>query len=152
MDVDERKKRIQTLLERQKLKNNKTLYSSFFEECLIILGNEVIVFSQEKSEEIYRKFEEEYSFTPYGRIDWKNDEYHETTIEELNKSFYDEAERCLVIWSHGTDPVIEAKIIEIINNIDSLTMVSPDVWLYKEKDYVIELFHDGIIRKAYKYV
>jgi len=73
----------------------------------------VIFFSQEKTEEIYRKFQDEYSFTPYGRIDWKNHQYLETNINELTKNLHGPEERCLIIWSHGTDPVIEAKLTEI---------------------------------------
>ncbi|BCG60808.1 CDI toxin immunity protein [Paenibacillus sp. URB8-2] len=151
MDVNERRNRLQYLLERQKSKNKKKMSNSLFEECLVALGDEVAIYSQQKTEEIYQKFEEEYPFTTYGRIDWKNKQYQEITIEDLNKNLTDLEERCLIVWSHGEEPVIEAKLVEILKNIDDVTAVSPDVWIYKENDYVIELFHDGMIRKGYKH-
>lgn len=97
MDAEERKNRMKFLLERQNAKNKKTIYSALFENCLNALGNEVIILSQEKTEEIYRSFEREYPFTLYGRIDWEQQHFQKTNIEELIRSHKDSEDRCLII-------------------------------------------------------
>ncbi|WP_428829526.1 CDI toxin immunity protein [Paenibacillus durus] len=53
-----------------------------------------------------------------------------------------------IVWSHGTNPVLEAGLEKIIKNIDDVTAVSPDVWLYKPNKYVIEFFHEGTITRT----
>ncbi|WP_425464152.1 hypothetical protein [Paenibacillus rhizophilus] len=54
------------------------------------------------------------------------------------------------MWSHDFDPVLRAKMNRIIENINEATAISPDVWLYKENNYVIEILHNGLIRRMIK--
>ncbi|AIQ14294.1 CDI toxin immunity protein [Paenibacillus durus] len=150
MDAKSRKAKLQLLLERQKLKAQKKGTSSFFDECMEALGEGTVIFSNEKTEEIYTAFQNEYQITFFGRIDWTKYEFEEIDLKTLETLYLMKDEEGYVLWSHGFDPVIQAKMNKIIENINEVTAVSPDVWLYKENNYVIEIFHDGIIRKMIK--
>ncbi|GBG08000.1 hypothetical protein PAT3040_02567 [Paenibacillus agaridevorans] len=146
MDKNERKTRLQTLLERQKLKNQMKDTSKLFDECIVTLGDGIFVFSKEKSTEIYKTFENEYKFTFYGRVEWNLYECEEIDLSTLKTQYAKTDETCFILWSHGSDPVIKAKINNVLEHIDIVMAVSPDVWLYRNNEYVIEIFHDGIIR------
>lgn len=142
----ERKRKLEVLLERNKWRNEEQDKNVLFEECLVALGSEVIVLDDKKSKEIYRKFEREFKVTFYGQIEWNFYGEYEEMDEKIFKNRYRDEERYYLLWSHGSAPVIEAKISQIIESLDDVTAVSPDVWIYKENKQVIEIFHDGIIR------
>lgn len=147
MKNSERMRKLEALLERNKWKNRKKKTSVLFEECLVALGSDVIILSDQKSKEIYRSFEENFKITFYGRIEWDLYRKYEEMDEKIFKNrFVNEEERYYLLWSHGSDPVIEAKMSQIVRSLDDVTVVSPDVWIYVENKQVIEIFHDGIIR------
>lgn len=150
MDAKNSKLRLQTLLGRQKIKSQKKETSVLFDECIAELGDETIIFSNERTSEIYRLFKCEFKFTFYGRIDWSLYEYEEIDINTLRNFYADNDDICYVIWSHGSDAVIQANINKVLEHLDEVTAVSPDVWLFKENEYLVELFHDGIIRRTSK--
>lgn len=62
----------------------------------------------------------------------------------------DQEEYHCLLWSHGSDPVIKAKLNQIVKNLQDVTAVSPDLWVYREERQVIEIFHDGIVRVMQK--
>ncbi|WP_456318727.1 CDI toxin immunity protein [Cohnella fermenti] len=117
-----------------------------FNECIASLGKEIIIYSQERSDQIYNDMQEQFEFTFYGRV---NSEVY--MFEELNKNHLSNTitknERCFVLWSHGNDPVIEVNIKEALEKLEDILAVSPDVWLFRTGEYLIEYFHDGVIRK-----
>ncbi|AIQ14302.1 CDI toxin immunity protein [Paenibacillus durus] len=150
MDAKSRKVKLQLLLERQKLKAQKNKTSLFFDECIEALGEGTVIFSNEKTEEIYSAFQNEYQITFYGRIDWTKYEFEEIDLKTLETLYLMKDEIVYILWSHDFNPSIQVKINRILENINEVTAVSPDVWLYKENEYVIEIFHDGIIRRTIK--
>ncbi|WP_422661440.1 hypothetical protein ACK8P5_10890 [Paenibacillus sp. EC2-1] len=46
---------------------------------------------------------------------------------------------------------MQTTIKNAFKHLDDLTSVAPNLWLYKPSKYVIEIFHDGTIRKMHKY-
>jgi hypothetical protein len=147
MADSERKKKLQGLLERHKLKNKGKETSVLFDECVVALGSDVIVLDEESSKAIYKTFEQEFKITSYGRIEWDFYEGDENIDEETFKNRYANEERKgYLLWSHGSDPILEAKMNQIIRNLDDVKAVSPDVWIYQENRQIIEIFHDGTIR------
>jgi hypothetical protein len=143
----ERKRKLEVLLKRNKWRNEEKDRSMLFDECLVALGSDVIVLSEKKSKEIYRAFEEEFKVTFYGRIEWDIYKEHEKIDENtFKKQYRDQEEKHYILWSHGSDPVIEVGMDQIVRSLDDVTAVSPDLWIYKENKQVIEIFHDGIIR------
>lgn len=147
MKDSEIKRKLELLLERNKLINEEKATNVLFEECLVALGSDVIVLDDKKSKEIYRKFEREFKVTFYGQIEWDFYKEHEKIDENTFKKRYrGQEERYYILWSHGSDPVIEVGMNQIVRSLDDVTAVSPDQWIYKENKQVIEIFHDGIIR------
>lgn len=63
MDTKHRKDRLQYLLQRQDKKNRRIITSSLFDECIQTLGKQTIIFSSEKSKEIYKDFSAKYKIT-----------------------------------------------------------------------------------------
>lgn len=151
MDIKHRKERLQYLMEREHQKNNRLITSPLFDECIKALGKQTVIFSSEKSEGIFEEFCAEYKITSYGRIEWSSYDFFEITGEALqnNKILMDSSTQTFVLWSHGKDPVIQTTIKSVIENLDDITAVSSDVWLYQPHLFVIEIFHDGIIRGVY---
>lgn len=140
--------KLKLLLERQMLKSKKNETSRLFNECIAALGEGTIILSNEKSLEIYNLFENEYTITSYGRVEWSKYEFDEFSTDMLRKLLFNSTEHCYLLWSHGFDPIIITDMNKIMAHYDDVTAVSPDVWLYRENEYVIELFHNGEIRKS----
>ncbi|MNC49980.1 hypothetical protein D3C81_1088690 [compost metagenome] len=148
MDAKDRKKRLQLLLERQAIINKNAQINPCFEECIDALGENTIIYSQDKSQKIYKDFSSEYKITFYGRIQWSAYDYSEINAKDIknNKVGIDSANEAYVLWSHGSDPVIRTTLKAAFNNFDLLSALSPDIWLYEPHKFVIEIFHDGIMR------
>ncbi|MFD2699560.1 hypothetical protein ACFSVM_03705 [Paenibacillus shunpengii] len=144
----ERKLKLERRLEKQKRKS-KEEYSVLFKECIASLSEGTIIYSQEQSNRIYNDLPEKYEFTTYGRVNMEVHVFEELTINDL-LNHITKKEKCIVLWSHGNDPVIQVDLAEAINNLDEILAVSPDVWLYRVDEYVIEFLHDGVIRKFYR--
>ena len=148
-ETQKRKVRLEQLLNQQKRRNNSD-YSVLFNECIHAMERGIFLYSDQETRNIYNKFQQQYPILLYGRIDWDNVDHSEVTLEEVKERFQDQQlEECYVLWSHGDDPVIKAKVIGVLKNFDNVSAVSPDVWLFKENKYVIEFFHDGIYRIGY---
>lgn len=146
MDEKGRKLKLQTLLERQKLKDQAKHTSLLFDECIAALGDGTIILSKEKTGELYKAFESEFNVTFFGRVEWSLYEYEEMDIDTLKANFANEDKILYLIWSHGSDPVIQVSVKKVLEHLDDVTAVSPDIWLYSENGCMIEIFHDGIIR------
>ncbi|MEK3662173.1 hypothetical protein NSQ29_21610 [Paenibacillus sp. FSL F4-0236] len=153
MDTKHRQDRLQYLLQHQDKKNKKIITSSLFDECIQTLGKQTLIFSSEKSKEIYKDFSAEYEITFYGRIEWSNYDFIEITAEviENNTRYIDRSNEMYVLWSHGENPVIQTTLESALKNLNNITAVSPDIWFYRPNEFVIEIFHDGVIRGHKKY-
>ncbi|MEH7178262.1 CDI toxin immunity protein [Neobacillus vireti] len=118
-------------------------FGLLFGECIEALGNEVTIFSNEKSNELYDSFQNQVPFTPFTRVDWSKINHHHliSDLSEvaslLNQEFVE------VYWSYGNYPVIKTNFQNVINAFDDLITVSSDTYLYVPMKYVIEVYHDG---------
>ena len=130
MDAIERKEKLQNLLDTHKLKNQVKETSSLFNECIAELGEDTIIFSKEKSAEIYKAFENEFKITFYGRVEWSLYEYEEIDLYRLRTTYANKDETYNILWSHGSDPVIQTSINKVLEHLDDVTAVSPDIWIY----------------------
>ncbi|TWD87890.1 hypothetical protein FB550_13415 [Neobacillus bataviensis] len=154
MKNNNRKKRLEILLERQKRKQDKinsNNYGVLFNEYIEALGNEVTIFSNEKSNELYESFENQVPFTTFSRIDWNKIENHHlisdlSEVADLLKNEYVE-----VYWSSENFPVTKTKFQKVINAFDDLIAISSVsvTYLYIPMKYVIEVYHEGDITIGY---
>ncbi|WP_237071922.1 hypothetical protein [Priestia flexa] len=56
-----------------------------------------------------------------------------------------------VIWDEGTLPIIQTTLDKVLKDIDDVTAVSFDTWIFSPSTgYVIEIFHDGEVRVGFK--
>lgn len=139
--------RLQTLLDRQKYRNSLKKTSLLFDECIDALGDGTIILSKEKSDEVYKAFGDENQITFFGRVEWSLYEFEEIDLLALRARYEIKDETVYILWSHGSDPVIQVKINNVLEHFYDVTAVSPDIWMYKENECMIEIFHDGIIRR-----
>ncbi|WP_242224715.1 hypothetical protein [Bacillus cereus group sp. BfR-BA-01380] len=139
-----RKKRLEFLLEKQRMRQQKD-YGALFNECLMALGNHVTIFSKEKSAELYSEFQDKVPFTPYTRIDWDKIENHKhiNSLKDIAK-FLDR-EDVHIYWSYGEFPVLKANVEKVIRALDDVTAVGADTYLYVSNKYVVEIYHEGEI-------
>ncbi len=144
MERNESKKRLELLLERQKV-NQKLVYAALFDECIEALGDDVTVYSDAKSKELYALFIQQIPFTQWSRIDWSKINKYKAIhdLKEVSDLFYQEDIE--VYWSYGNFPVLKTKLDNIIGAFEDLVAVSPDTFLYVPKKYVIEVYHEGEI-------
>ncbi|EMT54277.1 hypothetical protein I532_01685 [Brevibacillus borstelensis AK1] len=148
----DRKWRIEQL-KNQITRKNQPSHSVLFQECLDALGEGTIVLSKEKGQEIYAALQSAYPFTNWGRIDWDQIGCFEEfdSIEDavsyvcisLGKSSID----VFLLWGYGDDPVLQTDLSGIVSAFDDITAIGGDQWIFSPRHgFVIELFHDGIIR------
>lgn len=99
----------------------------------------------------YKLFEAEFKINLYGRIEWDSYKaYEEMDENTFGNRYMNQEEYYYILWSHGSDPVIKARLNQIVKNLEDVTAVSPDIWIYREERQVIEIFHDGIVRVMQK--
>ncbi|QDH23069.1 hypothetical protein [Saccharibacillus brassicae] len=147
MKKEDRKTKLERLLERNRLRQEEEHRNLLFEECLDALGSGAAVLGDTESQELERSFTEEFIITSYGRIEWDLYKgYEQLDRNALASRYAHEQEVYHLVWSHGSQPVIEARMNRIVERLDDVTAVSPDVWIYQKNKRVIELFHDGVIR------
>ncbi|NMD72836.1 hypothetical protein HHO41_21680 [Bacillus sp. DNRA2] len=148
MESDERKKRLKLLLERRK-ETPKPKYGVLFEECVEALGENVTVYSNAKSKELYDLFQQHITFTQWSRIDWSKINKYKAIhdLKEVSDLFYQEDIE--VYWSYGNFPVLKTKFDNIMGAFEDLVAVSPDTFLYVPRKYVIEVYHEGEITLGY---
>jgi hypothetical protein len=85
-----------------------------------------------------------------GRIDWEkiNNKKTVNSLEQIREVLEDVFpafdSKVLIIWDGAHLPVLESQLDRIIANLDDVTAVSFDTWLYSPvHKYVIEFYHEG---------
>ncbi|WP_426446896.1 hypothetical protein ACP26L_23540 [Paenibacillus sp. S-38] len=121
--------------------------SLFFLECVEALGEGTRICSREESERLYAKLQKEYPFTSYGRIDWAQVPHQDVSVSDGDLGATGALEYW-VLWSHGNDPVLRTSLRRLLERLDEVTAVSPDMWAYREDEEVWEWFHDGTCRRS----
>ncbi|WP_053217782.1 CDI toxin immunity protein [Virgibacillus senegalensis] len=128
---------------------------SLFDECIEALGEDVHVFSDNNREQILSDFENSFPFK-WGRIEWEKVSNHAevNTVDEiisfLDQNVNEYSNVVYVIWDEGTLPIIQTTLDKVLKNIDDVTAVSFDTWIFSPSTgYVIEIFHDGEVRVGF---
>lgn len=145
MKVNQRKKRLEYLLEQHKMRKQKD-YGALFDECLIALGDNVTIFSKERSIELYSTFQDKVPFTQYARIDWSKMNNNKNINHVMEFAHILKQEYVYIYWSYGTFPVLRVQIDKVIKVFHDVTAVSADTYLYVPNKYVIEIYHEGEMR------
>lgn len=120
--------------------------ATLLEECIEILGVDVEILNKEKEEKLIEAFEKNVKFGVHG-IDWTNyPNYIE--IKDANELLnYLKEQKCYILWDEFSTPTIKSKLSTVINNIDDVTAVAFDTYLFDwEFSWVVEFHHEGKIR------
>lgn len=124
------------------------------EECILNLGKNVKVLSQYKSKKLFAQFEKNVpllhiSGSILSRVNWKliKNKVEILDYDILLKNKYINSNNSIfVLWNEYGLPVIETILINVLNNLEDVTAVGFDTWLYCPEDhYVIEFHHSGDI-------
>ena len=122
-----------------------------YEECLMALDANVTMMdlnqSKNHADEIFKKF----PLTNWGGIKWldkgvlfQSIDFHSFKSFLLDRELLNE--ECFVLWGDPTLPILITNLLLVINNIDDVTAVSFDTFIFiKEKCILIEIRHDGSI-------
>jgi hypothetical protein len=146
----DRKWRLEQLLNQQKMKQSKN-YGLLFSECADALGVETVIFSKEKSKQIYDSLQQSYPFSPWSRIDWlkvtsKVVVANTTEIRPLLTKLFGSFEVDVhILWSYGDFPVLQSTLDKVISAIDDVLAVSADTFIFSPSRFVLEFHHDGEI-------
>jgi len=126
---------------------------TLFDECIEALKKvgEVIVLSEEETNEIINEFEESVPSDPLvARVDFtqisrkKEIVDDEDILEELYKNNVNVNEPVYVFWNDADLPAIQTSIKNVINVIEDVISVSFDTYIFCPKErYVVEYYHEG---------
>ncbi|MGK0537179.1 CDI toxin immunity protein, partial [Bacillus sp. 'calajunan'] len=87
-----------------------------FNECLESLGNETLIFSQEKSKQIATTLMNLFPITGSGRVDWEQIDSQliasnkEQLISLIRANQLDFAEQIFIIWDNNEIPVVSTNL------------------------------------------
>jgi len=126
---------------------------TLFDECIEALKKvgEVIVLSEEETNEIINEFEESVPSDPLvARVDFtqisrkKEIVDDEDILEELYKNNVNVNEPVYVFWNDADLPAIQTSIKNVINVIEDVISVSFDTYIFCPKErYFVEYYHEG---------
>ncbi len=129
---------------------------TLFEECLEVLGEDAKVLNEDNTAKIFTQFESCFPMvyiaeSIWSRVDWSkitNKYTIDTDVCEilgiLKSNHLDIKDDIMILWNEATLPVIEIKLNKMLENVDDVTAVGFDTWIYCPKnDYVIEFYHNG---------
>ena len=146
---------------RQKLRalktKNRNDTNPLFNECLESLGNETLIFSQEKSQQIATILMNSFPIIVSGRIDWEqiDNQFIASNKEELisliraNQLDFDE--QIFIIWDNYEIPVVSTNLDKVFQSLVDVDAVSFYYWLLdKEYRFVIEINDEELIRVGFR--
>lgn len=150
-DRDNRKLRMQELLNKVKEKREQEV-EPMFKECTDVLQPNVEILSQRETKQVYYELQERFPFVCWGRIDWENfkDKIQVVNltdiIQKLNSRFQIEDYSIYILWGFGKSPAIKTNLQNAIKHIDYVNAFGGDQWVYcPSHRFVIEFYHDGDI-------
>jgi len=129
---------------------------TLFDECIEALHPDVESLPFDQSVSYSRLMTLEYPIALNGRIDWdkvgnkrKITSYKD--IMNLLKEHFDlDNFKIIIIWDGAHLPVVKSTLQKVLDNIDDVTAVGFDTWLYcPEYNYAIEFYHEGEITFGY---
>ncbi|PGK35731.1 hypothetical protein CN908_24430 [Bacillus thuringiensis] len=145
---------------RQKLRalktKNRNDTNPLFNECLESLGNETLIFSQEKSQQIATILMNLFPITVSGRIDWEQIDNQfiasnkEQLISLIRANQLDFDEQIFIIWDNYEIPVVSTNLDKVFQSLVDVDAVSFYYWLLdKEYRFVIEINDEELIRVGF---
>lgn len=146
---------------RQKLKELKTKNRNdtnpLFNECLESLGNETLIFSQERSQQIATTLIDLFPITVSGRIDWEQLDNQliasdkEQLISLIRANQLDFDGQIFIIWDNYKIPVVSTNLDKVFQSLVDVDAVSFYYWLLdKEYRFVIEINNEELIRVGFR--
>ncbi|MEJ9131870.1 hypothetical protein P4408_20815 [Bacillus thuringiensis] len=146
---------------RQKLRELKTKNRSdtnpLFNECLESLGNETLISSQEKSQQIATTLMNFFPITVSGRIDWEQIENQliasnkEQLISLIRAHQLDFDGQIFIIWDNYEIPVVSTNLDKVFQSLVDVDAVS-FYYLLLDKKYrfVIEINNEELIKIGFR--
>ncbi|PDY38619.1 hypothetical protein COD90_26185 [Bacillus cereus] len=146
---------------RQKLRELKTKNRNdtnpLFNECLESLGNETLIFSQKKSQQIATTLIDLFPITVSGRIDWEQIDNQfialnkKQLISLIRPNQLDFDEQIFIIWDNFKIPVVSTNLDKVFQSLVDVEAVSFYYWLLdKEYRFVIEINDEELIRVGFR--
>ncbi|HDR6301757.1 TPA: hypothetical protein QCU59_005642 [Bacillus cereus] len=146
---------------RQKLRELKTKNridtNPLFNECLESLGNETLIFSQKKSQQIATTLIDLFPITVSGRIDWEQIDNQfialnkKQLISLIRPNQLDFDEQIFIIWDNFKIPVVSTNLDKVFQSLVDVEAVSFYYWLLdKEYRFVIEINDEELIRVGFR--
>lgn len=151
-----RRWKMQQKLRALKTKNRNDT-NPLFNECIESLGDETLIFSQKKSQQIANTLINSFPITVSGRIDWEqidnqlialNKEQLISLIKE-NKPDFDE--QIFILWDNYEIPVISINLDKVFQSLVDIGAVSFYFWLLdKEYKFIIEIKDEEMIMVGFR--
>ncbi|WP_141500228.1 CDI toxin immunity protein [Bacillus wiedmannii] len=146
---------------RQKLRalktKNRNDTNPLFNECLESLGNETVIFLQEKSQQIATILMNSFPITVSGRIDWEQIDNQfiasnkEQLISLIRANQLDFDEQIFIIWDNYEIPVVSTNLDKVFQSLVDVDAVSFYYWLLdKEYRFVIGMNNEELIRVGFR--
>ncbi|TKI46923.1 CDI toxin immunity protein [Bacillus mycoides] len=146
---------------KQKLKSLKTKSRNdtnpLFNECLESLGDETLIFSQEKSQQIATNLINLFPITVSGKIDWEQignqliASNKEQLISLIRENQLDFDEQIFILWDNYEIPVVSTNLDKVFQSLVDVDAVSFYYWLLdKEYRFVIEIKDEEMIRVGFR--
>ncbi|WP_265939364.1 CDI toxin immunity protein [Bacillus thuringiensis] len=155
-DSSSRQWKMQQKLRELKTKNRNDT-NPLFNECLESLGDETLIFSQEKSQQIATNLMNLFPITVSGRIDWEQIDNQliasnkEQLISLIRANQLDFDEQIFIIWDNYEIPVVSTNLDKVFQSLVDVDAVSFYYWLLnKEYRFVIEIHEEELIRVGFR--
>ncbi|MFD3449871.1 hypothetical protein ACFDTO_35430 [Microbacteriaceae bacterium 4G12] len=128
-----------------------------FNECIESLGENTLIFSQEKSNEIAKDLMEMFPYTFSGKIDWNRIKKHlvvrniDELLFQIKTRIQDFNEQVFVVWDNYEIPVISTNLDRVFQSIDDVDAVSFYYWIFNSNyRFVIEIQDEETIRIGFR--
>lgn len=128
-----------------------------FNECLESLGDETLIFSQEKSQQIATTLMNLFPITISGRIDWEQIDNKliasnkEQLISLIRAKQLDFNEQIFILWDNYEIPVVSTNLDKVFQSLVDVDAVSFYYWLLdKEYRFVIEIIDEELIKVGFR--
>ncbi|RKI19240.1 hypothetical protein, partial [Bacillus thuringiensis] len=121
-DRSSRQWKMQQKLRELKTKNRNDT-NPLFNECLESLGDETLIFSQEKSKQIATNLMNLFPITVSGRIDWEQIDNQlivsnkEQLISLIRANQLDFDEQIFIIWDNYEIPVVSTNLDKVFQSL-----------------------------------
>ncbi|OOR51165.1 hypothetical protein COL87_20645 [Bacillus pseudomycoides] len=155
-DRSSRRWQMQQKLRALKTKNRNNT-NPLFNECLESLGDETLIFSQGKSQQIATNLIKSFPITVSGKIDWEQIDNQlvvpnkERLISLIRAHKLDFNEQIFILWDNYEIPVVGTNLDNVFQSLADVDAVSFYYWLLdKEYRFVIEIEDEEMIRVGFR--